>query len=678
MRKNKSNKISVSKDKGKRAIDNKKRRFKLNWLGKLIILYIVVLSIIFLVQVLYIVPIIRNSDIDTAQSYQEEIAKNISKIIDDRILEVMAELSNIASLPEFANIDIGAQTGILANHIKSTSHLMNLFVQDSKGWFVSSSIEDISPWQTKSYEENPFFTVPFVDGETFFNDPSYYESVGDISFSIIIPINSDTGERVGVLSGTLRLNDLIYLVYDYEIREGFEIILANNDGIVIAHSEIDLFSLEDGPLSIDYSERLDVQKIIEGKSESFKDYHDGKIYFNSTAIIPSIKWGVIVETPEDILLAETNRIVNILWLINGLLLIIPIGVLIIFSHQIDRSRIKAEREIFDISKFPSENPSPVIRIDKTGEVLYSNEAGTKQLRRIGYKIGNKAPEIYLDAIKKLLNEKGKKTVLLNIQIGGEIFEFTINLVKGTNYVNLYGRNITELSKTLEMLRISNEELQQFAYVASHDLQEPLRVITSYVQLLAKRYKDKLDPDANDFIGFIEDRTIRMQDMINDLLAFSRVSTKGKPLAKIDLNEVVESALSNLELSIKESGVDIKAYDLPTVNGDLSQLIRLFQNLIGNAIKFKGEKPLKISIKSVWEKDKWVISISDNGIGIDPQYAKRIFDIFQTLHPKDKYPGTGIGLAIAKRIVERHGGKLWVESEIGKGSVFYFLLPKMIG
>ncbi len=565
--------VRVKKDKKKRATDYKKRnRFKLNWLAKLIILYIVVLGIVFLVQVLYTVPYIKNSKVVAAESYQEEIAKNISRTLNNTIIMTREELEKNAALPEFVNMDIEAQTDILIAHIYTTVHLMNIYTLDSEGWFVSSSLEDLSPFQTKSYEESPFFTVPFIDGEIFYNEPSYYKSVGDISFSIGIPIESDTGERVGVLYGSMRLNDLIQWISDYELKEGTEIVLVTDEGIVVAHSNIDLFSLEDGPLSLDYNDRLDVQTIIEGKNATFEDEHDGRTYFNSTSIIQSNKWGVVVETEQNVLLAETNKIVRLLWLINGLLLIIPIGILIIFSHQIDKDRARSEK----------------------------------------------------------------------------------------------------------MLKTSNTELQQFAYVASHDLQEPLRVITSYVQLLAKRYKDKLDPDANDFIGFIEDRTIRMQDMINDLLAFSRISTRGKPLKPSSLEEALGNALSNLEVSIEESGADIKAYDLPTVNGDPSQLIRLFQNLIGNAIKFKGEKPLKISIKSTWKKNKWVISISDNGIGIDTQYTKRIFDIFQTLHPKDKYPGTGIGLAITKRIIERHGGNIWVESEIGKGSVFYFTLPKVKG
>lgn len=341
-------------------------------------------------------------------------------------------------------------------------------------------------------------------------------------------------------------------------------------------------------------------------------------------------------------------------------------------------RKQAEQEITSIAKFPSENPNPVIRIDKEGEIIYSNDAGKIQLKNLGLKVGSRAPKILYDAVIRIFRVKNSKPELLDVQVDDKVYEFTITPIRDSNYTNLYSRDVTERNRTMKMLKTSNTELQQFAYVASHDLQEPLRVITSYVQLLAKRYKDKLDPDANDFIGFIEDRTIRMQNMINDLLSFSRISTKGKPLIKGNLEEMVERAISNLKLSIEESGADIKKNDLPTIYGDPSQLIRLFQNLIENAIKFKGEKPLKISIGSRQEKGKWIISVSDNGIGIDPQHSKRIFDIFQTLHSKDDYPGTGIGLAIAKRIVERHKGEIWVESEAGKGAIFYFTLPKRKG
>ncbi|MCL5073460.1 MAG: PAS domain S-box protein [Actinobacteria bacterium] len=231
-----------------------------------------------------------------------------------------------------------------------------------------------------------------------------------------------------------------------------------------------------------------------------------------------------------------------------------------------------------------------------------------------------------------------------------------------------------LNQTIEKLEISNNELSQFAYVASHDLQEPLRVISNYVQLLARRYKDKLDSDANDFIGFIEDRTIRLQNMINDLLSYSRINTRIKPFEPVNLEDVVNYVISNLQISIDKKGSTITKGSLPIVNADFSQLTNLFQNLIGNAIKFKSNNPPRIVVKSKKEKDNWIISVADNGIGIESQYFDRIFEIFQTLHTKDEYPGTGIGLAICKRIVERHGGKIWVKSEIDKGSTFYFTLP----
>ncbi len=232
----------------------------------------------------------------------------------------------------------------------------------------------------------------------------------------------------------------------------------------------------------------------------------------------------------------------------------------------------------------------------------------------------------------------------------------------------------QLEEINHELTRSNEELQQFAYVASHDLQEPLRMVASYTQLLARRYKGKLDSDADDFISFAVDGANRMQGLINDLLAYSRVGTKGKPFAPTDCNDVLEQALGNLHVAIEESGVVVTHDDLPMIMADSTQMVQLFQNLIGNAIKFKGKEAPHIEIKARKQDKEWLISVHDNGLGIDPQYADRVFIIFQRLHTRDEYPGTGIGLAICKRVVERHGGRIWVKSEPGKGSTFSFTLP----
>lgn len=221
---------------------------------------------------------------------------------------------------------------------------------------------------------------------------------------------------------------------------------------------------------------------------------------------------------------------------------------------------------------------------------------------------------------------------------------------------------------------SNTDLEQFAYVASHDLQEPLRMVASYVQLLARRYKGKLDQDADDFIGFAVDGALRMQRLIDDLLAYSRVTSRAEAEREIDAGQCLAAALRNLSARVAETGARIETGALPVVHMDPSQLCQLLQNLIGNALKFCGEQPPQICIDAEREGDCWHFRVRDNGIGLDPQYAERIFVIFQRLHGRQQYSGTGIGLAICKKIVERAGGRIWVESRPGQGATFHFTLP----
>jgi PAS domain S-box-containing protein len=247
-----------------------------------------------------------------------------------------------------------------------------------------------------------------------------------------------------------------------------------------------------------------------------------------------------------------------------------------------------------------------------------------------------------------------------------------------------GTDITERKRGQAVLRAayeelarSNAELQQFAYVASHDLQEPLRMIGSYTQLLERRYGDKLDADAREFMNFIVDGATRMKQLIEDLLAYSRVGTRGKELRPVQAKVALERALINLRAAVESSDAQITRDELPEVTADDTQLTQLFQNLIGNAIKFRRkEETMRIHVGVQDTGDEWRFSVSDNGIGIEPQYYERIFMVFQRLHTREEYPGTGIGLAICKKVVDRHRGRIWVESAPGKGSTFIFTLPKI--
>ena len=232
----------------------------------------------------------------------------------------------------------------------------------------------------------------------------------------------------------------------------------------------------------------------------------------------------------------------------------------------------------------------------------------------------------------------------------------------------------DLARKVDELARSNADLEQFAYVASHDLQEPLRMVTAYTQLLGERYRGKLDESADKFIGYASEGAQRMQVLIQDLLAFSRVGRNGTITGSVDCNSVIAEVLQALASAVQESGATVTHAELPTVWADRTQVAQLFQNLIGNAIKFRGKEPPAVAVQAEKAGPQWRFSVSDNGIGIAPEYAENIFVVFQRLHARSEYPGNGIGLAICKKIVEHFGGNIWVESQSGSGSTFKFTLP----
>jgi light-regulated signal transduction histidine kinase (bacteriophytochrome) len=261
-----------------------------------------------------------------------------------------------------------------------------------------------------------------------------------------------------------------------------------------------------------------------------------------------------------------------------------------------------------------------------------------------------------------------------VELGGDVDAMRRQIVAEFHALHDATEKLNRQTADLER---SNTELEQFAYVASHDLQEPLRKVASFTQLLERRYKGQLDERADQYIAFAVDGAKRMQGLINDLLSFSRVGRLTREHVEIGVGELVQQALTNLSIAIEETGATVTvAEDMPRVRVDQSLIVGVFQNLIGNAIKFRADVPPEIAVGVRDDGEFWEFSIADNGIGIEPEYADRIFVIFQRLHAKDAYPGTGIGLAMCRKIVEYHGGRIWLDTAVPTGTTFRFTLPKL--
>ncbi len=377
---------------------------------------------------------------------------------------------------------------------------------------------------------------------------------------------------------------------------------------------------------------------------------------------------------------------------------------VVVAHENITDRKQAEEALREekdkLAKITSSARDAIIMMDDEGKVAFWNEAaetifGYSAEEALGRELHPLlVPERFREAYRRGFAHfrtsgegpaVGRTTELVGRRKGGEEFPIELSMsavrLRGAWHAVGVVRDITDrkqaeeaVAAKAEELQRSNHELEQFAYVASHDLQEPLRMVRSYCQLLARRYEGQLDDDADEFIHYAVDGAGRMQRIIEDLLQYSRVNTRGKPPKPTDSEKVLEGVLSDLEAAVEESDAEVTHDPLPAVMADEVQLGRLLRNLVGNAIKYRGEGPPRVHVSAERRNGDCLFAVRDNGIGIDPQYHDRIFVIFQRLGGRDDEAGTGIGLAVCKRIVERHGGRIWVESAEGQGSTFYFTMP----
>jgi PAS domain S-box-containing protein len=589
------------------------------------------------------------------------------------------------------------------------------------------------PWPDPAARETTMLGPFRLGGETF------------ITAGATIFLNNTSLERIGTAMTLAKLDDLQKVVEDYrELGRTGQIILGSRQNknlpifFPLRETRKGKGSSADPKYSAAVMEGL--QRAEEHRTDLFEpEFQPDRPIVAACGPIRGTDWGLVVTMTKAELFASINR--NLIILSTVIVALIGLGTfgmvvllrplagrVILHTDELESQiyektaalntelseRKRAEKSLRDSEalyhSLVDTLPINILRKDLRGRVTYGNRGYCERM-------GRPLPELLGKTDYDLFPRENADKYLTDderVIRSGEMFEdieehragdgqkLYVHVLKapvrnakgdvvGTQVIfwDVTARKLAEeaLEKTAAELARSNKELEQFAYVASHDLQEPLRMITSYTQLIAKRYKEQLDSDAKEFMHYAVDGATRMQKLIQGLLEYSRVGTRGKPFVQTRCDEILTSALANLKLAIEEAGATVTHDPLPEIISDPVQLTQLFQNLIGNALKFRGKDAprIHVAVERRARADaatlnvppyEWIFRVSDNGIGIEPQYYERIFVIFQRLHTQDKYPGTGIGLAICKKIVERHGGRIWLESRLGEGTTFFFALPAL--
>lgn len=583
----------------------------------------------------------------------------------------------------------------------------NAFILSADGKLLlnpDSSLKHIDPVTIEYCNES------LRDRKIIFSDLYYCKEHNTIHFDIVAPIMDEKSRPVAALVLRVNPNDHLYtLITSWPTKsktsEGL-IVRRDGDSVLFLNN---LRFIKNSALRLRFplskKEKLSVMAV-----QGFQGIYEGDDYRGVHVLadirpIPGSPWVMISKVDQSEIFAELNYRVNVITLIAlTMFLLIGVGLALLYNnrqkvtYKILYETRMAQQESEEKFKYIFDNsiigksltfPTGEIHVNKAfcDMLGYSStELENINWRDISYFDDIAPTQKIIDSLlsrktssarfnKRYIHKNGS-IVWADVSTSLRWDEDGKPLYFMTAIIDITERKHVEeaLKISLEDLKRSNEELEQFAYVASHDLQEPLRMVSSFTQLIELRYKDKLDQDANEFIRFTVDGANRMQRLINDLLDFSRITTRGKKFDRVDIHLVVGQVFTNLWESIEESHAIITQDDLPVIEADETQMVRLFQNLIENSLKFRTELPPRVHISVQKNNDYNIFTVSDNGIGIDSQFADRIFLIFQRLNTSAEYPGTGIGLAICKRIVERHGGKIWVESEVGKGTIFYFTIP----
>jgi PAS domain S-box-containing protein len=658
----------------------------------------------------------------------ESLAGVLAAQCESDLAEARQDLEFLAKLPAFRQLpyadkidpkingvpeDVDAEKRqILAQLMKKAGRFSVLYVlKPNADFYLLHPFRVQAAIKKGDLADRPYYQEAVRTKNTVMSD-SFMGAEGILAVVILVPILADSGEVTAYLGGVLYLSRLSGLVSKERIKPFDVGFIVDRQGLLTAHTDAQL--LQEG-MREHFAERHPLLVRFLTLSNNMAGAGQRSVLFDEcvdpvdakrhlTALVPLRSgWSLGLMRDRAAILAEVRPTVLKITSLAGLLLAV-IGVLgVVIAHGIGRRWDSAELALRD-----SEERFR-IAAETANDVVY--EWDLKQRVRwlgkidelLGYGPGEFPQTLAAWAAAVHPEDVPRTMAAVEAHLAGRApyaEEYRVRRKDGVyrwwsargaatrtpdgkplrwigSITDITERKQAEeqIKRSLADLERSNKELEQFAYIASHDLQEPLRMVSSYTQLLAQRYEGQLDDKARKYIHYAVDGAIRMQSLINDLLVYSRAGIRVKPLEPTDAHAVLGEAIRNLAATIAENQAIITNDDLPTVRADDSQLAQVFQNLLANAIKFHGQDLPRVHVSVQDQGREWVFAVKDNGIGIEPQHAERVFVIFQRLHTKEEYPGTGIGLAVCRRIVERHGGKIWYESAPGKGTTFFFTVPK---